>query len=416
MYTRFIEPLLMELLTEFRILYVTGPRQAGKTTVVRSIAEQLGLTYFTLDNKSILEAALNDPHGFIRSLNNTPTIIDEFQYAPSLIGAIKEASDQLKPYEKGKFILTGSTDVFRSSKMQEALPGHMARMELYPLCRGEIIGERNNIIDFIEKGVFTMSETPFISRDQFAEMIIHGGYPEVQSKSLRGKQIWFKSYLEGRLLKDFETLYNARGDYHSKVHALTHYLSGLSGNLLKYSNVSNDLGLEDKLVKTYIEILELMFIVKRLPGYLKNRAKRLAITMPKLHMVDTGLACFLLGLTNSQQLLSSPYYGSLLETFVYMDLVKQSAWANQSISLYHFRDQHKNEIDLVLEQPDGHVWGIEVKASSSVSLDDFRHFIKFADFCGSLFLGGIVFYTGQTILTFSKDNIPLYALPIGLFV
>ena len=414
MYTRYLEPLFIELLDEFRVLYLTGPRQSGKTTLVRSVAKALGITYFTLDNQAILAAVLNDPHGFIRSLESQRIVIDEFQYAPSLIAAIKEASDQLRPDERGKFILTGSTDIFRSSKVQEALPGHMARLELYPLSISEITGQRRNMIDYIRAGDFSMIEIPFLTREAMARIIINGGYPELQTMSARGKQVWFKSYIEGRLLNDFENLYKARGDYHSKIKALTPYLAGLSGNLLKYANVSNDLGLDDKLIKTYIEILELMFIIKRLPAYLKNKAKRLAITMPKLHMVDTGLACYLLGLTHEAQLLMSPHYGGLLETFVYMELIKHSEWSNDPVTIYHFRDKQKNEVDLVLEHNNGELWGVEIKASSTVTRDDFRNLIKFADFVGSSFLGGIVFYTGQTVLSFCIENRCLYALPIGL--
>src|SRR5690606_15231371 len=110
-----------------------------------------------------------------------------------------------------------------------------------------------------------------------------GGYPEIQDKSPRAQQLWFRSYMEGRLFKDFATLYTARGDYHSRVQALVPYLAGMAGNLLKYANIANDLELDDKLVKTYIEILELLFIVKRVPAWLKNRAKRQATRMPKLH-------------------------------------------------------------------------------------------------------------------------------------
>ncbi len=157
---------------------------------------------------------------------------------------------------------------------------------------------------------------PFKSREQLARLVLSGGYPEVQSKSPRAKQLWFKSYIEGRLYKDFEVLYAARGDYHSKLKALIPYLAGLSGNLLKYSSISNDLELDDKLVKAYIEVLELMFILRRIPAYLKNRAKRQMTQMPKVQFVDTGLACHLLGLRNEEQLLKSQYYGGLLENLL----------------------------------------------------------------------------------------------------
>lgn len=416
MYPRYLESLLVDLLSEFRILYLTGPRQSGKTTLVRSIATLLNIRYITLDNQSALAAVRMDPHGFIHSFSKQKVIIDEFQYAPDLVPAIKEASDALLPTQRGKFILTGSADIFRSANVQEALPGHMARLELYPLSIGEITRHRKNIIDYITAGIFQATQVSYMSRESLARILINGGYPEIQSKSHRGKQAWFKSYVEGRLLKDFESLYAARGDYHSKLKALIPYLAGLTANLLKYANVSNDLGLDDKLTKSYIEILDLMFIIKRVPAYLKNKAKRQAITMPKLHMIDTGLACHLLGLHYEAQLLISSHYGSLLESFIYMELVKHATWSTESVDLYHFRDKQKNEVDIVLEQLNGNIWGIEVKASASVKREDFKGLMHLADFAGNAFIGGIVFYTGQEILSFCQNNLALYALPIGLLM
>lgn len=415
MYARFLEPLFIDLLQEFRILYLTGPRQAGKTTFVRAIADKLNLTYITLDNQALYSSAMLDPHGFIHSLNEKKIIIDEFQYVPHLVTAIKEKSDNLRPDEKGKFILTGSTDIFRSAKVQEALPGHMARLELYPLSIGEITNQRRNMIDFLNAGNFQSIPTPVLNREVVARTLLNGGYPEVIGKSSRGKHVWFKSYVEGRLFKDFESLYAARGDYHSKLKALIPYLAALSGNLLKYANVSNDLGLDDKVIKAYIDILELMFIIKRAPAYLKNRGKRLATTMPKLHVVDTGLACHFLGIHQEEQLLTSSYYGGLLESFIYMELTKHATWSLESVELYHFRDKQQTEVDLVLEQNNGNIIGIEIKASSTIKSEDFRNLIKLASFAGSDFIGGIVFYTGQHVLPFNQNGLQLHALPIGLF-
>jgi predicted AAA+ superfamily ATPase len=416
MYPRSVQPLIEELLGEFRILYLTGPRQAGKTTLVRSVAKRLNMGYITLDDQATLASVESDPHGFIRSLGSSRVVLDEFQYVPDLIPAIKEASDKLEPNAKGKFLLTGSADIFRSARTQEALPGHMARLELYPLSLSEIAGQPLNIIDYLLAGDFQTRPVPFTGREQLASLVLRGGYPEVQSKSPRAKQIWFKSYMEGRLYKDFESLYAARGDYHSKLQAMSPYLAGLSGNLLKYSNIANDLELNDKLVKSYIEILELMFIVRRVPAYLKNRAKRLAARMPKIHYIDTGLACHLLGLRNEDQLLRSQYYGGLLESLVYMECCKQASWAQEEIDMYHFRDNRKHEVDIVLERSNAKIIGIEVKASASVKLQDFKGLVKLAEFADRAFAQGILFYTGQEILPFRYGKLTFYALPLGLFL
>jgi predicted AAA+ superfamily ATPase len=416
MYYRRLQPLIEELLTEFRVLYLTGPRQAGKTTLARSVAENMDLGYITLDDQATLAAIESDPHGFIRSLGSKRVVLDEFQYAPDLIPAIKEASDRLEPGENGKFLLTGSADIFRSARTQEALPGHMARLELFPLSISEITDQSLNIVDYLLAGDFQSRTVPFTSREEFARLVLRGGYPEIQSKSPRAKQAWFKSYMEGRLYKDFESLYAARGDYHSKLQAMAPYLAGLSGNLLKYSNIANDLELDDRLVKHYIEILDLMFIVGRVPAYLKNRGKRLAVRMPKIHYIDTGLASHLLGLSNEEQLLKSQYYGGLLESLVYMECCKQASWAQEEIGMYHFRDNRQREVDIVLERSNARVIGIEVKASASVRIEDFKGLATLAEFSGNAFEQGILFYTGQEVLPFRYGKLTFYALPIGLFL
>jgi predicted AAA+ superfamily ATPase len=414
MFRRNLEKLIEELLHEFRIVYLTGPRQSGKTTLVQLVGKNLDMKYLTLDDTAILSAVDNDPQSFIQSFQKQNIVLDEFQYSPNLIPAIKQASDQLGNTHKGKFLLTGSADIFKSAKVQESLPGHMARLELYPLSITEINDQPINIIDYLIEGKFENKADLSVSKHQVAEWIMNGGYPEIQSKSHRGKSIWFKSYLQGRLLKDFETLYTARGDYQAKLSALIAYLSGLCGNLLKYANISNDLEMDDKSVKTYINILELMFIVKTVPAYLKNRAKRQATRMPKLHFVDTGLACYLLGLKNYEQLVYSQYYGGLFENLIFMELIKHTQWALSDVSIYHFRDKRKNEVDMVLEQSNGQVIGVEIKASATVGVRDFRGLKKFAEFSGDKFSHGVVFYTGTNILPFHQENLKMYALPIGV--
>ena len=418
MYPRKLAPVVEALLAEFRIVYLTGPRQAGKTTLARAIAERMGMGYITLDNPAALASAQNDPRGFVQSLGERRVVLDEFQYAPGLIPAVKETSDRLPRAEQGKFLLTGSADIFRSAKTQEALPGHMARLELLPLSLSELTQAPLNIIDYILAADFQHAQAKApgrpIGRQELAAKILRGGYPEPQNKSPGAKRVWFKSYTEGRLFKDFESLYAARGDYHSKLKAMMPCLAGLSGNLLKYSSIANDLALNDKLVKSYIEILDLMFIVKRMPAYLHNRAKRLAVHMPKMHYVDTGLACHLLGLRREEQLLNSSYYGGLLENLIYMECYKQVAWAKEEVTLYHFRDNRQYEVDIVLERDNGEITGIEVKASASVNIQDFRGLARLAAFAGPLFAGGILFYAGEDILPFNVAGQRFYALPMGL--
>ena len=415
MFSRYINSLLKDLLKDFRILYLTGPRQAGKTTIARQIAKEIGMDYVSLDDQTALEAALNDPHGFIESFaQQGPVVLDEFQYAPELVGAIKHVSDRLEPHVKGRFLLTGSADVFRSAKTQEALPGHMARVELHPMSVTEMAKGKFNMIDFLfSKQYEKIDSLPEICREELAQALLDGGYPELQNISVKSRPTWFESYLTGRLFKDFESVYSAKGDYHTKLSALVPYLAGLSGNLLKYASVANDLEQNDKVVKSYIEALEWMFIVKRLHPYTKNKGKR-SIGMPKIHMVDTGVACHLLGFTTAAELLHSRNYGGLLENFVFMEAHKHLGWSQESVRFYHFRDKQKNEVDLVLENNKGKLIAIEVKASSTVKRQDLKGLEKFAECVGDSLQSSVIFYSGQKVIPFQLSSHKAYALPLAL--
>jgi len=423
MYPRHLDPLVREMLGEFRIVYLTGPRQSGKTTLARIVATEVGMRYLTLDDPAVQAAAASDPYGFVRSFGDQSAVLDEFQQVRELVPAIKEASDRHASAPataeapgrppKGLFLLTGSADIFRSARVQEALPGHMARLELLPLSIAELRDGRRNLIDYLLAGDFRPADPrPSPTRQEIARLILLGGYPEVQRMGRRARGIWFKSYTEGRFFKDFETLYTARGDYHSRLRALAPYLAGRSGNLLKYASLANDLELNDKLAKSYTEILELMFLIRRVPSYRKSLARRMAVRMPKLHFVDTGLASHLLGLRTEDRLLTSPHYGALLETLVFTELAKHAEWADEEVGLYHFRDKRKREVDIVLERPGGGIVGVEVKGSATIRREDFKGLSALAELAGAVFEQGVLFYTGDEVLRFHRGAVRMYALPL----
>jgi len=410
-FNRHIKARIIDLLNDFRIVYLTGPRQAGKSTLVREIAKEQGMGYYTLDDAALAASAESDPQGLLASLPK-PLVLDEFQMAPNLIGAIKMASDTADG-QKGIFLLTGSSDIFRSAQVQESLPGHMARIELYPLSYAERHDDHFNAIDRLINGTFENLTFKPLDRKELADVLIAGGYPEAIAKSPRSRTIWFASYIEGRLLKDFETMHNAKGDYHTKLSALIRNLAGMTGNLIKYANVANDLSQDDKTVKKYMEILELMFIIRRLPPYVRNNAKRSVVGMPKLHFIDTGLACHLLGLKKPETLHGSQFFGGLVENFVFGELLKHATWSEEDVNFYHFRDTDQHKIDLVIERSDGKVVGVEVKASMTVTTQDFSGLSVFADYAKDKFLHGVLFYSGDKILPFKINHRTFLALPIS---
>lgn len=411
LFKRQVKDRIIELLRDFRIVYLTGPRQAGKTTLALDIASELAMEYCTFDDANLLASAQSDPRGFLASFRK-PLVLDEVQMVLPLIGAIKMASDNAGG-RKGLFLLTGSSDLFRSATIQEGLPGHMARVELFPLSHSERNDSRDNQIDMLLAGTFDDSHSQPLDRATLAEFLMVGGFPEVITKSPRSRSAWFSSYVEGRLLKDFETMYHVKGDYHSRLKALVVNLAGMSGNLVKYANIAKDLSQDDKTVKRYMELLELMFIIQRLHPYVRKSGKRAVVGMPKLHFTDTGLACHLLGLKNGQTLHTSHCFGGLVENFVYTELRKHAVWATEEVSFYHFRDTAKHELDLVLERSDGNVVGIEVKASMTVKPEDFSGLFRFSEYAQDRFLRGIIYYSGDRVLPFRIQGATFHALPIS---
>lgn len=410
LFKRHIKSRLMELLDDFRIIYLTGPRQSGKSTLVKEIAASMGMGYYTLDDATLAASAESDPQGMLAALPK-PLVLDEFQMVPNLVGAIKMISDAADG-QKGIFLLTGSSDVFRSARVQEALPGHMARLELYPLSRTERREENLNAVDRLVQGNFEQAQLKPLDRKMLGEILIEGGYPEVITMSPRSRNIWFASYVEGRLLKDFETMHQVKGDYYTKLSALVRYLAGMTGNLIKYANSANDLSQDDKTVKRYMEILERMFIIRCLHPYVCNSAKRSVVGMPKLHFIDTGLACHLLGLKQSDTLHLSLFFGGLVENFVFCELLKHATWSDEDVVFYHFRDTSRHEIDLVIERSDGAVIGVEIKASMTINPKDFSGLTNFAEYAGEKFLRGVLYYSGDKVLPFRIDNRIFHAIPI----
>ncbi len=213
MYARHIRKRILESLEEFRVVYVPGARQAGKSTLARQLSEDTGRQYITQDEQAYRESADSDTEGFIDAYEGKNISIDEVQYIPDLVLAIKQVSDLLPPHQKGKFLLTGSTDVFAGKEITDRLPGHMDILTMYPLSLTELEGKTHNtvhrIIDsnFIEQGDVTTS------KQDLCKKILNGGYPEVQNKSDRARTSWFRSYVQARILKDFEQVYSGRGDY-----------------------------------------------------------------------------------------------------------------------------------------------------------------------------------------------------------
>jgi len=269
---RNITPIIYELLEDFRIVAINGPRQSGKTTLSKEIAKELNMDYYTFDNEATRLTAANNPIPFIQQLSKKPSVIDEIQMVPEVISALKISVDEKN--QSGMFLLTGSADLFKMSAITESLAGRMVSVSLFPLSCSELNGCSENMIDMLFNGEVTSFEFKRLSYEKMIEQMVTGGFPSVQGKSSRSQESWFESYIEARIEKDLSLVKKISQENKSEINKLLRILASITSNLLKYSSLSKHLNIKDMTVKSDIEILEALFLVKRLNPYFTNRGKR----------------------------------------------------------------------------------------------------------------------------------------------
>jgi len=405
MLSRNITPAIIEALSDTPVVMLNGARQTGKSTLAKSLISENHMgRYVTLDDATSLAAAKHDPAGFISGLGES-TVIDEIQRAPELFLAIKADVDlNRKP---GRYLLTGSANVFLLPRLSESLAGRMEIFTLWPLSQGEFVGIRERFIDFLffEKPLSIVS-VPADSEITVIERAIRGGYPEASARgSEPRRRAWFGSYITTILQRDVRDIANIDGL--TAMPRLLSMLATRSPSLLNYSELSRTTGLPQTTLKRYMALFETIFLIDHLPAWYSNLGKRLVKTS-KLIMNDTGLLATLLAV-NAARLENNPLCGALIENFVIMELKKQISWSDTRPAMLHYRTQTGQEVDVVLEDTAGRIVGIEIKSAKSVGGQDFRGLQSLAEASGNSFLKGIVLYGGSEIMSFGSN---LFALPI----
>ena len=400
-----------------RITIINGARQCGKTTLVRQIAQENNIPYITLDDPKKLELAKTDAQNFIE-FYHPPVVIDEIQYAPELIPYIKQKVDFES--KKGMYLLTGSSDFYKNVKITESLAGRMLHYELFNLSAAEVNNYDENIIDLLFDDDISKL-THFNSRlanktfDDVLKRIAGGGFPELYNLDEEIRKIWYQSYLQSRVLKDVESFFDINKE--NKIIDLIKVLAANSANLLNINNISKSIQLDFKTVNKYIELLEAMYLVKRVPSYSKNITKQV-IKQRKLHFADTGLLAYLLNVSESKLInRETEFLGNLLENYVFTELSKESSYADDKAKIYHYRDLRKKEVDFILENSKNKIIAVEVKAKSEIKSKDISGILNFAEgFSGKLFRA-FVFYSGKEFIPMAnKFNIKLYLIPSKVLV
>lgn len=402
--------LLTECVRDFRVTIVNGPRQAGKTTLLRELYARVGGSFVTLDDDDQRQAARQDPRGFIEALPR-PLFIDEVQRAGDpLVLAIKAEVDRNPT--PGSFVLSGSTRFLTVPTLSESLAGRAALIELWPLSVAERAAVPPTFLDNLlaePETLLGVVPTP-ATRHEYFRLVCAGGFPEALAhRSPRSRARWFSSYLTTVTQREVLDIGQIRRvDVLPRMFRL---LATLTGQELNAAELARALGIDDDTVRTYMPLLETVYLLHQLPAWSRNLTARVK-RRPKIHLTDTGLATWLL--QQGPDALARPgnsAAGALLETFVINELAKIRSVSETEVGIFHYQDRDGGELDAVLETPAGRTVGVEIKATRTVRREDFRHVAALRDRIGDDFVCGVVFFTGDRPLPFGDR---LMALPISL--
>lgn len=404
---RHATPVAAELLEGFRALVVNGPRQAGKSTLVRQLQEGRGQVV-NLDDPAQLSAVVDDPIGFLDALSGD-VAIDEFQRGgPPLLLALKMRLDASR--RAGQYVLAGSTRFLSMRNLGETLTGRIGIVELLPLSAGEIRGVRESFVERVFSGAVLDATPDVLGRPDYAQAVAIGGFPELAlgPTTSRFRGAWCESYLRTvTAVANVEQVAELRRP--QLIGDLMAQMASRSSNEVVVADLARELGAGAQLVSAYLDVLSTLYLVRLLPAWTTSRTNR-AKRRPVAHVVDTALAAHLVGETADDLVrLESRSFGPLLESYVVGEIAKQVSWADRPINLSHYRDRDQREVDLILERGRDLV-AVEVKATATPTASHAKHLAFLRDRTGDRFRCGVVLHTGRQRLPLGDR---LFAAPIS---
>ncbi len=327
MIERLAKDKILQLSSQFKSVAIMGPRQSGKTTLSKMCFPEK--PYVSLENPDNRNFALSDPVGF---LNNYPdgAIFDEIQRAPQILSYLQQILDEGN--QKGKFILTGSNNLLMLEQITQTLAGRVAYIDLLPYSLVEV-NRANNWAVTVD------------------DLIFNGGYPPIQSEKIPPGN-WFPAYIRTYVERDVRQIRNIENLL--IFEKLLSLCAGRVGQMLNYSNLANETGMDVKTVQAWIGVLQASYIIYLLPPYYRNFNKRI-VKSPKLYFYDTGLASHLLQIQNTEMLAIHPYRGALFENFIINEMLKNRFNQGKKPNLFYWQDSTGNKIDIIVDN------GVELK-------------------------------------------------------
>lgn len=369
---RSAEPLLHEIVSSMRGVVVGGPRQSGKTTLVRGFQAQYGGTFVSLDDEQVLAAVRRDPVTFVNS-GERPLVIDEVQHGGDpLIRAIKLALDASRA--PGQFVLSGSARFLTIPTLSESLAGRIGLLDLWTLSEAERLRGSTDFCDVaFTRPADLIETTSEWTRGAYIDAIVAGGYPELLgfAPSSRARSTWYTGYLTTVIERDISGFADIGPT--AMVRKVLALVAARLGGLTVHTDFAKQLQLNRQTVHNYLRYLEMVYLLAEVPAWAVNLSAKITKT-PRLYVTDSGLAANLINV-NADGLREPghPALGGLLETFVLAELMKLRTVSEAPFEIHHYRDREGREVDFILESPDGRVVGIEVKASVSPPPDADKH-------------------------------------------
>jgi len=353
---RTLEQVIRRAAREFPAIVLTGPRQSGKTTLLKHLfAEKY--RYVSLEPPDVRAAAGEDPRGFL-DMYEPPVIFDEVQYAPDLLPYIKERIDESRS-KSGQYLLTGSQNLLLMERVTESLAGRAAMLKLLPLSRREADGRPQALLPWESKKTSPPGKKP--DRQRLWRAFLRGGYPELAAHPKRDISMWHASYVQTYLERDVRTLRQV-GDL-AQFQNFLQALAARSAGLCNLTELARDLGLAANTAKAWLSVLEATYQVIVLRPYFANVGKRLVKT-PKVYFADVGTLCYLCGLKDPGHAASGPMGGAIMETAVISEIFKALLHRGVEPQVWFWRTSRGTEVDILVEAS-GKLVPVEVKLSAT---------------------------------------------------